>query len=175
MTAINYKEEITEGVEELLQFERSQKQGRSRDRVRFLRLLKEGIASSQQQAAQMIGLSLRQCQALWKRYKDQGLAKFISNSYKGSWAKLSSVQQARLLQRLDQGDISTQHQLIDWLQQEMGISYTQSGISCLLARLKVKLKTGRPTNVRKDKAAEEAFKKSPYTKKRISTEYLLHR
>jgi transposase len=63
-----------------------------------------------------------------------------------------------MLQRLDQDDIATQGQT--WLEQEMGITYSQSGISVLLARLKVKLKTGRPVNVRKDKAGEVVFKKT---------------
>ena len=45
----------------------------------------------------------------------------------------------------------------------MGITYSQSGLSCLLSRLKVKLKTGRPVHVRKDEAGEEAFKKTLLT------------
>lgn len=160
MAVINYREEIQETLEELLELEREQKHTRQRDRVRFLRLLKQGVAASQQQAGQMIGLKHRQSQMLWKSYKEAGLEKYISSNYKGSWAKLSSHQQARLLQRLDQDDISSQQQLIDWLLAETGIGYSQSGISCLLARLKVKLKTGRPVNVRKDEAGEEAFKKT---------------
>jgi transposase len=105
-------------------------------------------------------LKRRQRQVLWKSYKEQGLQKYLTNNYKASWSKLSSHQQARLLQRLDQDDISSQQQLIDWLKAEMGISYTQGGLSGLLARLKVKLKTGRPVNVRKDEAGQEAFKKT---------------
>jgi transposase len=97
---------------------------------------------------------------LWKHYHSQGLDSLLSTAYKGSWAKLSSTQQARLLQRLDKDDISTQEQLLKWLREEMGIVYSQPGISVLLARLKVKLKTGRPVNVRKDEAGEAAFKKT---------------
>jgi transposase len=93
-------------------------------------------------------------------YRSQGLQGLLCSGYKGGWAKLSSIQQARLLQRLDQDDISTQGQLQDWLEQEMGVVYSQPGISVLLSRLKVKLKTGRPVNVRKDKAGEVAFKKT---------------
>jgi transposase len=160
MAVINYREEIQETIEELLKLERAQKQSRQRDRVRFLRFLKQGEATSQPQAGERIGLKRRQRQVLWKSYKEQGLQKYLTNNYKGSWSKLSSHQQARLLQRLDQDDISSQQQLIDWLKAEMGISYTQGGLSGLLARLKVKLKTGRPVNVRKDEAGQEAFKKT---------------
>ncbi|WP_223816231.1 winged helix-turn-helix domain-containing protein [Adhaeribacter rhizoryzae] len=56
--------------------------------------------------------------------------------------------------------MATQGQLQHWLQQEMGVVYSQSGISVLLSRLKVKLKTGRPVNVRKDQVGEATFKKT---------------
>jgi len=160
MRKIDYKEVIQESLEELLQREKEQKQARMRDRVRFIRYLKEGQASTQSQAGALIGLQRRQSQQLWQKYSSEGLDALLSNPYKGSWAKLSSTQQARLLQRLDKDDIATQGQLIDWLQQEMGITYSQPGISMLLVRLKVKLKTGRPVNVRKDEAGEEVFKKT---------------
>lgn len=140
--------------------EQSQKQSRLRDRVRMLRFLKEGRATTQQQAGELVGLSRRQSQQLWKLYTSQGLAALVVTHYKGSWCKLSSVEQARMLQRLDQGDISTQGQLQEWLKQEMDISYTQGGLSGFLSRSKVKLKTGRPVNVRKDVAGEVAFKKT---------------
>jgi transposase len=160
MRRINYQTAITESEEELLVLEKAQKQARQRDRVRFIRYLKSGQAPTQPQAGAMIGLQRRQSQQLWQQYQQQGLGSLLAAGYKGGWAKLSSTQQARLLQRLDQDDIATQGQLIDWLKQEMGISYSQPGISVLLSRLKVKLKTGRPVNVRKDKAGELVFKKT---------------
>jgi transposase len=163
MRRINYNEVIRESVEELELLEKKQKQARLRDRVRFVRYLKEGQAKTQPEAGAMIGLQRRQSQQLWQVYRSQGLHGLVCTSYKGGWAKLSSTQQARLLQRLDQDDIATQGQLIDWLQQEMGIHYSQPGISVLLSRLKVKLKTGRPVNVRKDVVGEASFKKTSLT------------
>jgi transposase len=160
MRILNYKESIQEDVDQLLSIEKKQKESRLRDRVRFVRLLKEGKVTTQVEAGAMIGLKRRQSQKLWKLYKQEGLSSLLILGYKGSWAKLDSVQQARLLQRLDSDDLSTQQQVIDWIKAEMGITYTQSGISLLLARLKVKLKTGRPVNVRKDQAGEQRFKKT---------------
>lgn len=163
MGRINYGLVIVETVEDLLGLERAQQHARERDRVRFLRFLKEGKAKSQVQAGALIGLKRRQSQVLWQRYQKEGLASYISSKYKGSWSKLSSQQQARLLQRLDQNDVFTQQQIIEWLQAETGVTYTQGGISDLLARLKVKLKVGRPVNVRKDEAGAVAFKKTSRT------------
>lgn len=160
MRTINYVVAIQESVERLLSLEKKQKQPRLRDRVRFIRLLKQGRALTQPQAGQLVGLGRRQSQALWKRYTAGGLEALLSSGHKGSWCKLSSQQLARLLQRLDGDDIATQGQLLAWLKAETGIRYTQPGVSALLARLKVKLKTGRPVNVRKDEAGEQAFKKT---------------
>src|SRR3712207_1685847 len=101
MRVINYQTVIAESVEELLAVEKQQKDARLRDRVRFIRYLKEGRASSQPQAGELIGLKRRRSQLLWQQYKQEGLCSLTSSGYKGSWAKLSSVQQGRLLQRLD--------------------------------------------------------------------------
>ena len=54
----------------------------------------------------------------------------------------------------------SQKQVKAYLQAEMGKTYSQPAIHYLFKRLKVKLKTGRPVNVRKDQAGEEAFKKN---------------
>jgi transposase len=160
MHKINYQETIKESVEALLSLEKKQRNARLRDRVRFIRLLKAGTATTQVEAGALIGLKRRQSQLLWKHYKEEGLVSVVATHYKGSWAKLDSVQQARLLQRLDSDDLFSQQQVIDWIKAEMGITYSQSGISLLLARLKVKLKTGRPVNIRKDEAGEKSFKKT---------------
>jgi len=122
MRGIHYQEKIKESVAELLILEKEQKQVRQRDRLRFIRYLKAGQASTQVAAGALIGLQRRQSQYLWQQYHSQGLAGLLTTGYKGGWAKLSSSQQARLLQRLDQDDIATQGQLIDWLEQEMQVT-----------------------------------------------------
>lgn len=48
----------------------------------------------------------------------------------------------------------------EWLQHNVQASYTLGGISLLCKRLNIKLKTGRPTNVRQDKEGLESFKKT---------------
>ncbi|WP_028524402.1 helix-turn-helix domain-containing protein [Runella limosa] len=48
----------------------------------------------------------------------------------------------------------------EWLENNLQVTYTLGGISLLCKRLKIKLKTGRPSNVRQDKEGMEAFKKT---------------
>jgi len=46
------------------------------------------------------------------------------------------------------------------MKDSFGVGYGQSGISKLFKCLKIKLKTGRPSNVRKDEAGADVFKKN---------------
>ncbi len=157
---LSYKELIKEKEEELLQLEKSQQLSYVKDRVRFIRYLKEGRVKSQAQAGSLIGLQSRQSQNLWKVYQQKGIDGLLQARKATYLGKLSSVELSRLLQRLDQDDMMSQKQVKAYLQAEMGKAYTQPAIHYLFKRLKVKLKTGRPVNVRKDKAGKEAFKKN---------------
>ena len=64
---MDYQVEIKEAIEDLNRLEKTNKDLKGRDRIRFLRLLKSGEASSQLQAGRMSGLKLRQSQRLWQR------------------------------------------------------------------------------------------------------------
>jgi transposase len=157
---LSYREVIKESMEQLQEAEKSAKQSYVKDRVRFIRYLKEGTAKSQSQAGSLIGLKSRQSQNLWKLYQQKGMEGLLQARKATHVGKLSSVEVSRLLQRLDQDDMMSQKQVKAYLQAAMGKAYTQAAIHYMFKRLKVKLKTGRPVNVRKDKAGEEAFKKN---------------
>jgi transposase len=160
MRRCNYSELIPDTPEQLIKLEKQQKSGITRDRVRFIRFLKEGTCLTQKESGERIGIKLSQSQAIWRLYREKGLSGLIDRKIKKSWGKLDSHQISRLRERLGSHDLYTQEQIIGWLSVEMGISYTQSGISKLLQRLKIKLKTGRPVNVRKDLSGELSFKKT---------------
>jgi transposase len=157
---LSYQEAIKENVEKLQEAEKGAKQSYVKDRIRFIRYLKEGTAKSQAQAGNLIGLKSRQSQNLWKLYQQKGIAGLLQARKATYIGRLSSIELSRLLQRLDQDQMMSQKQVMAYLEAEMGKVYTQPAIHYLFKRLKVKLKTGRPVNVRKDKAGEEAFKKN---------------
>lgn len=157
---LNYSDLIQESEEELLLLEKAQQKSYLRDRLRFLRFLKTGIVKTQEEAASLISLSFRQGKNLWSKYKEQGITYFSQPRVNQNWGKLSSVQIAQLLQYLDQDQAKTQKEIQHYIKASFGKDFTQAGIHYLFKRLKVKLKTGRPSNVRKDEAGALAFKKS---------------
>lgn len=157
---MDYSSRITQSLDELRQLEVQQKRVRQRDRIRFLRLLKEGTARSQQQAGQTIGLALRQSQRIWKTYLLTGIEGLIQAPYQPAFGKLSAHQLGQLQAWLRLDQAQTLEHIQTYLRQRWAIGYTISGVSKLCKRLKVKPKTGRPVNRRQDPVARETFKKT---------------
>lgn len=157
---MDYAQLIKETLEALLQVEQQQKQALLRDRVRFIRLLKAGVVKSQRLAGEQIGLKERQSQRLWHTYQNKGLQGILSYPYRGTFGKLSTTQVSRLRSYLKTDSVDTLKQAQVYIQEAFGINYTLAGISLLFKRLKIKLKTGRPTNIRQNLAEREAFKKT---------------
>jgi transposase len=157
---MNYQAVIKETAEELSKLEKETKDLKGRDRVRFLRLLKIGEAVSQNQAGTMIGIKIRQSQRLWRRYQAVGVEEFIKNQYQGRRSKLSASEKSRLEERLKKDDVMSLQQVRDYLAAEFGVRYTIGGVSYVFKQMKVKLKTGRPSNINQKAAATEAFKKN---------------
>lgn len=157
---MNYQEKIKESVQELQTLERQTSIGRCRDRVRFIRLLKSGEATTQRQAAALVGISHRRGQWLWKQYQQEGMSYLAENQYKGYSGKLSAAAKAQLQQHLRSEQVETLQDAQEYLQQELGVQYKSlSGVSYVFSRLKIKLKTGRPSHVQKDAEAVERLKK----------------
>ena len=157
---MDYQVEIKEAIEDLSRLEKTTKDLKGRDRIRFLRLLKSGEASSQIQAGRMIGLKLRQSQRLWQRYRTAGFEEFIKSRYEGRQSKLTEDEKQILAERLKEDDVKSLQQAQEYLALEFGVHYTIGGVSNLFQQMKIKLKTGRPRNYRQDKEETEAFKKN---------------
>jgi len=156
---IKYHEEIKESEAEVLAVERRQSRSKLRDRVRLLRLLKSGSSRSLTQASVVIGLSVAQTRRLYDKYRQGGLQELLAWRQGGNHQKLNPAQQAELIERSKAG-FTSQQAVREYLQQTFNVTYTQGGVSVLLARLKIKLKTARPRHREKDEGAADAFKKN---------------
>src|SRR3712207_6635446 len=149
---MDYGTLITEELSFLAQQERHASKAIVRDRIRFLRLLKSGECESQRAAGQVIGLQERQSQRLFQLYRWQGYAGLSSPGYLHNLGKLSCTQISQLQAYLRQDLASTLSDVRHYIAAEFGVDYTVSGVCKLFQRLKIKLKTGRPVNIRKDES-----------------------
>ena len=78
-----YQKAIKETTSRLKKIEKEQRESTLRDRVRFLRLLKSGEVKTQKEASEKIGISERQGQRNWEKYKKLGLSGLITPWNKG--------------------------------------------------------------------------------------------
>lgn len=160
MSVIDYFKAIKETLQELLEREREQSKAFVRDRIRFLRLLKSGSCSSQGKAGELIGLRPRSSQRLWNQYRVGGLKALLIYPYQGTSCRLSKEQRRQLNAHLAGDQVQFLHEAKEYIQEQFGVCYSTSGVHRLFGRLKVKKKTGRPSNYRKDEKGAEDFKKS---------------
>ena len=128
--------------------------------MQYLYFLKTQSVKSQKSAGALIGLKERQSQDLWQLYKRGGITLLLDLTRQTYFGKLSSTQMSLLQTYLKTDQANSLADIQKWLQHNVQANYTLGGISLLCKRLKIKLKTGRPTNVRQDKEGLESFKKT---------------
>jgi transposase len=157
---MNYEEIIKESIEQLQVHAKKQKKARYEKRYRFLILLKSGKAKTQKEAGELVGWKLRNSQKIWQLYQEQGLDGLAEPEQMGGFGNLSSQEIARLLRYLDEFGFDSLKDAQKYISQSFGVSYTIGGVSWLFQRLKVKLKTTRPSNANKDEELVVAYKKT---------------
>ena len=156
---MDYSTLIPQSLDQLHHLEKSQTKAKLKDRVRFVRYLKEATAKTQIQAGALIGLQPRQSQALWQTYRQKGLDGLLAYNNKGTMGKLSFTQITQLRHYLQTDQAATLSHIQTFLADSFSVSYSTGGVWTLCQRLKIKPKTGRPTNVRRDADQAELFKK----------------
>jgi len=157
---MNYAEMISETDAELQRVEKKQKLVQFQNRVRFLLVLKSGVARTQAEAGAEVGWKLRQSQKIWRLYREGGLAEVLRKPQRWGFGKLSSHEIARLQNYTAQFGAESLTAVRAYLERACGVSYTIGGVSALCGRLKIKLKTARPANALKDVGKVEAYKKT---------------
>src|SRR6185436_5716770 len=157
---MNYAELISESEEELKQIEKRQKLVQFQKRIQFLRLLRSHLAVTQEEAGKIVGWQLRQSQKIWQWYREGGVEGVLHKPKGWGFGKLSSQQIAQLQNYLAEFGGYSLLEIGHYLEQSFGVVYSTSGVSALCCRLKIKLKTARPANTKKDAAKVEAYKKT---------------
>jgi len=160
---LSYKERIKESTIDLKKIEKEQTESTLRDRVRFLRLLKSGEAKTQKEASEKLGISERQGQRNWSKYKKIGLSGLIKPWNKGGGQiKLEEEKYEELKKDLLEKEIQFLHEAVEHVEEKYGKKYSVSGMHFVFKRIGIKKKTGRPVNIRQDKTKLKQFKKNSH-------------
>jgi transposase len=176
MGYLNYKELVKEEIAQLRMLHRKQNKSLDRRRLQFLMLLKSGKCLTQRAAGALIGIGQRAAEKLWKLYATEGLDKLLEPPRSGRPSKLNEKARQDLQTQLDEHRVTTLRQACGFVAQQHGIILSQVAMHYYFKQEKIKKKTGRPTNIRKDVQGEEVFKKklSP-AETTLRSGYLLRR
>jgi len=157
---INYREVITESLENLAEREQTLRGRRTGVRIRMLRLLKEGQVPSLAQCAPLLGYSLTQLTRWWGQYRKQGVEALVTEPPPhGRSSRLTAEALTGLEEVMRVGKIATLTDAQRYLQEEWSISYPSlNGVWYQLRQHRIKLKTGRRRHKKADPEAQEAFK-----------------
>jgi transposase len=157
---LNYDALIQESSEALEVQERRLRRSAVSYRVRMLRLLKSGESRSMASAAEQLGYSMRQCQRWFRCYRQVGLEVLLKFEQPRRGERMTQAAWEALDRAMKAGEVATLEQTRQLLA-EQGVPYKSvAGVSSLLIRHKVKLKTGRPQHQQTDEAVQAAFKKT---------------
>ena len=157
---LDYDTLLQESVEALEAQERRLRRSAVSYRVRMLRLLKSGECRSMARAAGQLGYSMRQCQRWFRCYRQGGLEALLKFEQPRRGERMTQAAWEALSRAMKTGEVATLEQTRQLLA-EQGVPYQSvAGVSSLLIRHKVKLKTGRPKHQQTDEVVQAAFKKT---------------
>lgn len=158
---LDYPNLITESPDELARLEYQHRGRPTENRLKMLRLLKEGRFRSRRQLAPVLGYCERQLKRWFETYRRDGLEALLSYpGAGGSTERITDEAWLALETKMKQGRIARLEDARQYLAQDWGVAYRGiSSISELFKRRKTKLKTGRPRHEKADAAAQAAFKK----------------
>jgi transposase len=162
MRSLDYSEAIGEELQELQFLYRKQSRSLARRRLRFLLLLKSGECSSQATAGAKIGIKLRASEKLWALYRTGGIPGLLEKPHSGQPSKLTPKVKEALQKELDKSSIQTLQEACTFVRKMHRIHISPSAMHRYFKTQGIKKKTGRPTNVKKDVAGEERFKKKSF-------------
>src|SRR5687767_10493373 len=161
MRKLDFPNLIVETSEHLRERERKEKDARLRLRIQLLRLLKSGETSSIKEACRICGVTPKHGYDLWHKYRDKGLTQYLQLNWKPRSSKLTAEQRRKLLERASrENGFGSQAEVLDYLQEEFQVNYTQGGVSLLFQRLKIKAKQPRPANKKASAEEQTEYKKT---------------
>lgn len=139
----------------LKQAHRACRDKRAADRIKAVYSL--GVGFSVEDVVEILMLDEETLRNYVKRYQFGGIMELITEHYKGSSSKLSTIQLNELEVHLEQNTYLTVEAIIVWVRGQYDVSYTVSGMTDLLHRLKFTYKKSKLVPAKADKKKQEQF------------------
>ncbi|MBF0536948.1 MAG: IS630 family transposase [Nitrospirae bacterium] len=123
---------------------------KARDRIRCILLRNDGFTLTQ--LGLIFRCSLTHIKDLIKLYKSKGMKEFITFNYTGDPGNLTAAEKAMLERYIEENKPSTAKQIVEWIKDNLNKSFTPSGVTKLLKKLKFswkkpKILPGKPPSV----------------------------
>jgi len=151
----------TETADALYEHYRRERDGRRRQRLQALWLVRRGRRVAE--AAHLAGVGQRSLERWLGWYRQGGLgavlARVPGHGAPGQPSRLTATQQQALVAQTATGAFRTYHEARDWVEEHFGVVYTYKGMYTLLARLAIHPKVPRPMATNADPAVQEAWKR----------------
>jgi len=139
----------------LKQAHRACKDKRAADRIKAVYSL--GVGFSVEDVVDILMLDEETLRNYVKRYQSGGIKALIADHYQGSVSKLSAIQLNELNAHLEQNTYLTVEAIIAHVYEQYDVSYTVSGMTDLIHRLKFTYKKSKLVPAKADKKKQEQF------------------
>jgi len=126
---------------------KKEKDGRKRDRIKFIILLNDGY--SYREIARILLIEEQTLRNHWESYKSDGLESLLNFNYKGRCSKLSKSEQEELEEYLSENTYITSYQIRNYIRETYNKEYSKTGVIALLQKMgfvykKAKIVPGNP-------------------------------
>ena len=146
MPVVNYAEEIKEDLKTIVKVENTLKYVLPRRIIQLIKVLKSGRCNLKQ-AAKLLNISYRTARRHWNFYKKNGI-EGIKN-WKPPTRTTPKLSDKQLLEIFTKYQPRTLKEATIIIKEKTGVKYTISGLYSRIIKLKIKLKTGRPSHIKK--------------------------
>jgi len=109
---------------------KKEKDGRKRDRIKFIILLNDGY--SYREIARILLIEEQTLRNHWESYKSDGLESLLNFNYKGRCSKLSKSEQEELEEYLSENTYITSYQIRNYIRETYNKEYSKTGVIALL-------------------------------------------
>ena len=135
-------------------------------RSRLLALWHLRCGKSLTVVAEMVCVPYRVLQRWVSWYRQGGLEEVLrrvkGHQSIGVESYLTALQQKALVARVQLGDFKTGWEIVQWVQDRWGVTYSYKGLYSLLKRRDLKLKVARPQSEKADPEQQVQWKKGAY-------------